>query len=87
MKIHIHVTESVNLAHTADLIWLTETEMDEMPYPLASGNSIKAVLHETQNNGLFYTAAISWNDLCSIQTAEPDGFYPRPLDACSRPQT
>ena len=36
MKIHIHVTESVNLAHTADLIWLTETEMDEMPYPLAT---------------------------------------------------
>jgi len=31
MKIHIHVIESVNLAHTADLIWLTETEMDEMP--------------------------------------------------------
>ena len=36
MKIHSHVTESVNLAHMADLIWLMETEMDEMPYPLAT---------------------------------------------------
>ena len=31
MKIYIHVTESVNLAHTADLMWLAVTEMDEMP--------------------------------------------------------
>ena len=36
MKIDIHVTESVNLAHTADLMWLADIEMDEMPYPLAT---------------------------------------------------
>ena len=50
MKIHIHVTESVNLANTADLIWLTETEMDEMPWL-----TVLTLIHDVVAFGLHVT--------------------------------
>ena len=53
MKIYIHVTESVNLAHTAELMSLADTEMDEMPYPLATAKKRFCTRPKRDNRKLF----------------------------------